>query len=69
MSKPREVEITIPPDGGEAIVDLDGYQGKGCSDVAAELVKALGGKVVKSDKKCEYYQKETKQQQKVNRGI
>ena len=63
----REAEITIDQDGN-AEIEMIGWQGKGCADVAAELAKALG-KTVKAEKKCEYYKPEQKQKQKIVRGM
>lgn len=50
----KEIEIIIDANG-EASIDLKGYHGKGCSNIAEALSKALG-QTVKSDKKCEFYQ-------------
>lgn len=64
----NEIIVTIEPDG-EMSFNLDGFHGKGCSEVTEALVKASGGKKVKQTKKCEYYQQktETKTQQRVKR--
>lgn len=62
MAQYKEVEMTINVDGTVEI-DLQGFQGKGCSQVAEQLAKAIGT-TVKRDKKCEYHQAEQKQQQK-----
>ena len=50
----REIEITINLDGSVEI-DLDGFHGKGCSEIADEFVKALSGDVIKREQKAEYY--------------
>jgi hypothetical protein len=50
---PQEIEFTITPTG-EVDIDLQGFFGKGCSDITQELVKDLGDKV-KQSKKCEFY--------------
>lgn len=62
----KEIEIVIDKDG-EVSIDLKGYQGKGCSNIAEALANALGTRV-KSDKKCEYWQAETKAKAQVRNG-
>lgn len=59
----KEIEIIIGKDG-EVTFDLDGYKGKGCSEIAEKFSKALG-KTVKSDKKCEFYQSEVQNKQQI----
>lgn len=63
----KEIDIIIETNG-ETSIELTGWHGKGCSDVTAEISKALG-RTVKTDKKCEYWQQETKPEvkQKVKR--
>jgi hypothetical protein len=56
----REIEITINLDGSVEI-DLDGFQGKGCSEITDEFVKALSGDVVKREQKKEYYKPKPKE--------
>ncbi len=63
----KEIEITIDKNG-EISIDLIGYQGKGCSADSEKFVKALG-KIKRSDKKCDYWQTETKQKQKVRQSF
>ncbi len=68
MAKQRIIEIIIDQDG-QSSIDLQGYMGKGCADVSAQITKALGGKVIQSDKKTEFFKKDTKVKQKLNRGF
>lgn len=56
----KSVEITIDLDGNIEI-DQHGFHGKDCDKIAETLSKAVG-KIVKQDKKCEYYQTETQNQ-------
>lgn len=62
----KEIEIVIDKDG-EVSIDLKGYQGKGCSNISEALANALGTRV-KNDKKCEYWQTETKVKAQVRNG-
>lgn len=41
---------------GQVTSDASGFVGSACEAVTKEFTKALGGKVVKSVKKPEYYQ-------------
>lgn len=59
----REIEIIVDTNG-EISLDLQGYHGKGCSKIAEELAKAIGTKI-SSDKKCEYWETETKAKQRI----
>lgn len=54
----KEIEVIVDTNG-EVSIDLDGYKGKGCSQVSESLAKSLGV-TLKSNKKCEYHQNETK---------
>ena len=46
--------VTIEIDeSGNSSIDLEGFQGKGCADVAKEFQG--GDKVVRSEKKLEYH--------------
>lgn len=54
----KKVEIKIQPDG-KIDIELIGFEGQGCSKVAAEIVAALG-KAIQSNKKPEYYEDNTK---------
>lgn len=62
----KEIEVTIDTNG-ECSVDLVGWNGKGCAEVMEKITRALG-KVVTSDKKCEYWKPEIKQKQKISHG-
>lgn len=62
----RKVEFTIDEDGNIE-VDMQGFHGKGCSQLSEKLARALGV-VVKNKKKAEYYQS-TKTKQKIRRGL
>ncbi len=61
----REIEFTIDLDGTTSM-DLKGFEGRGCSEITDQFVKALG-KRVKTSKKTEYYKVDAKQKQKINR--
>jgi len=63
----KEIEITIDKEG-VASIDLVGWRGKGCEEVAKKLAKALG-ETVKSDHKCDYWKAEQQQKQKIIRGM
>lgn len=63
----KEVEVIIDQDGNCSI-ELSGYNGKGCAEVAKKLSDALG-KTVKIDKKSDYWKAETKTKHKVCRGM
>jgi len=62
----KEIEVIID-ENGQASIDLQGWHGKGCEEVAKKLAKALGT-TVKSTKKNDYWKTETKIKQKV-RGM
>lgn len=53
----KEIEIIIDKNG-EVSIDLKGYQGQGCSEIAKILANSIG-KTVKNNKKCEYYNSNT----------
>lgn len=57
MAKYKEIEFTIKPDGTTEI-DLQGFEGKGCHEVAEQFEKLLG-KSIKQERKREYH-KQTK---------
>ena len=63
----KEIEITIDKDG-QIEIDLKGYHGKGCQNIARELAKSLGT-TVKNEKKPEFYKTVPKQKQKIRRGL
>lgn len=55
----KEIEIIINVDGSVEI-DLKGFEGKGCSDITEQLVKALAGEVNIRKQKTEYYKPKQK---------
>jgi hypothetical protein len=59
----KEIECIIDPDG-TVHIDLIGFHGKGCGNIAEQITRALGVKV-EQDKKCEYYEQEAKTKQTV----
>ena len=67
-AKLKEIEITID-ENGEISLDMQGFQGKGCSDLSKKLIQAMKGKIKSVKKKNEYYKVEEKQKQTINRGI
>jgi hypothetical protein len=64
----KEIEITID-ENGEISLDLQGFHGKGCSDLVKKLTQAMKGRVKLSKKKNEYYKVEEQQKQKINRSM
>ena len=63
----KEIEVTIDTNG-EVSIDLIGFKGKGCAEVADKLAKALGTQINR-DKKCEYWEETVKEKQKVKNRI
>ncbi len=53
------IEFVIKPDGSIEM-ELEGFKGNGCAEVAAEMIKKLG-RSADSKKTPEYYQREQKQ--------
>ncbi len=53
----KKIEITIGVEG-EVKVEAFGFKGQGCSEEIDIFSKALGGGVIESKKKNEYYAKE-----------
>lgn len=51
----KTVTVTIKPDGTSSI-DVDGVKGSSCTNVTDALINAMGGTVLKDDKKPEFYQ-------------
>jgi len=51
----KKVTVTINRDGTTEI-DVNGVQGSGCQKYTDAVLKALGGEVIKDDKKPEFYQ-------------
>ncbi len=62
----KEIEVIID-ENGQASIDLHGWQGKGCDEIAKQFAKAMGT-TIKSTKKNDYWKTETKIKQKV-RGM
>lgn len=52
----KTVTVTISNDG-TVEVDVDGVKGDGCQKYTDAVLKALGGPVIKDEKKPEFYQK------------
>ena len=63
----KTIEITIDVDG-KISLDLDGFQGKGCSDVIKKLTKAMSAQVLETHKKPAYYKPEIIEKQKIKQG-
>lgn len=61
----REIEFTIDEDGNVEI-DLIGFEGKGCTELADQFTKALGHAKI-NEKKKEFYKPTVKEKQKVRR--
>lgn len=49
------VELEIGPDGVIRF-EISGVSGKGCEELEAALIQALGGQVVAQERTPEYYQ-------------
>jgi len=62
----KEIEVIIDEDG-QTSIDLQGWNGKGCSEIAKQIAKAMGT-TIKLIKKNDYWKTETKIKQKV-RGM
>ena len=64
----KEIEVTID-ENGKVDIDLNGFHGKGCDEIAKKLAKAMGS-IVNIDKKCDFYKQEvqTKTKQKIVGG-
>lgn len=52
-------EITVTIEGGKALVETKGFQGKACQDATAELEKAMGI-TVQDVKTPEFHQREVR---------
>lgn len=59
----KEIECIID-ENGQCSIELFGWKGKGCADVAKKLSDALG-QTVDAKKKDEYWKVETKQKTKI----
>jgi hypothetical protein len=64
---PHEIEFTIDADGNVEF-DIQGYHGKGCTEIADQFAKALGKKTTQKIK-AEFHKPEVKQKQKIIRGF
>ena len=51
----KKVTVTISKDGTTEI-DVDGVKGSGCQQYTDAVLKALGGSVIKDEKKPEFYE-------------
>lgn len=63
----KEIEIIIDKNG-DITIDLVGWKGDGCAQIAEALSRALG-KTIQIDKKCEFYETQpvsTDQQQQLH---
>lgn len=54
----KKVTVTVNKDGTTEI-DVDGVKGSGCQKYTDAVLKALGGSVIKDEKKPEFYEKST----------
>lgn len=54
------VDFVIKPDGSVQM-ELEGFKGQGCAELAASLIKKLG-KSVDKKRQPEYYQEEKQQE-------
>lgn len=52
----KKITVTVS-NGGEVEVDIDGMVGGECQPYVDSIKKALGGEVIKDEKKPEFYQK------------
>lgn len=55
----RFIEFVIKPDG-KVEMEMEGFEGQGCAEEAAEMIKKLG-RSIEDKKLAEYYQMERKQ--------
>ena len=51
----KKITVTVS-NGGEVEVDIDGMVGNECQQYIDTIKKALGGEVIKDEKKPEFYQ-------------
>ena len=54
----KTIEVIVEPDG-TVQVEVSGVVGPSCKTYTDAIAKALGGAIVKDDKKPEFFQKET----------
>ena len=50
-----EVKVTIHEDGS-VDTEVNGVKGSGCTQYTDAVIKALGGEVIKEEKKPEFYE-------------
>lgn len=50
-----EVKVVVNEDG-TVETEVNGVKGSGCTQYTNAVIKALGGEVIKEEKKPEYYQ-------------
>jgi hypothetical protein len=63
----KEIEITIPADGSEPIIEMIGYEGTDCSFDAKEIISTLGAKDIQATRKPEYFKVKNKNQLKTRK--
>ena len=54
----KKIKVTISDDG-TVEVDVNGVKGSGCQKYTDAVLKALGGELLKDEKKPEYYESES----------
>lgn len=52
----QRIKATINADGTVTMETLSGFQGTSCAKETEMLLQAIGGQVVESHKKAEYYE-------------
>jgi len=57
----QEIKIIVGK-GGKVVVDVEGVQGPGCSELTKNIEKALG-QTVSDEKKAEFYQEQNVENQ------
>lgn len=53
----KTIEVIVDPDG-TVYVEVNGVNGPSCKNYTDAIAKALGGEIIKDDKKPEFFQKE-----------
>lgn len=61
----KTIDIEIHPDG-DVRVEASGFQGKACELATAEILKALGGEVIRKEVKAEM---KATQKQNLSQGL
>ena len=64
---PKKIIVTVPQDGQNVTVEVDGWVGPGCQKLTANLEAALG-KVVNDEHKEEFHQRSAIQDETVTQG-